>query len=102
MSLWNVTDYLRLRTGGDDPILGELARRHELQGAHLLDLGCGPGRAAAALADRYGAVVTGLDPSPEMLAAAREVAPSVTLVEGVAEDLPFADRSFDVVLSNFV
>jgi len=102
MSLWNVADYLRLRTGGDDPILEELARRHELRGARVLDLGCGPGRASAALADRYGAVVTGLDASPEMLAAAREIAPSVTFVEGVAEGLPFAEESFDLVLSNFV
>jgi len=102
VTLWNVADYLRLRTGGDDPVLEELARRHALAGADVLDLGCGPGRAAAALADRYGAAVTGLDASPEMLAAARELAPSVTFVEGIAEDLPFAEGSFDLVLSNFV
>jgi ubiquinone/menaquinone biosynthesis C-methylase UbiE len=102
MSLWNVADYVRLRTGGDDPVLEELAGRHKLDGARVLDLGCGPGRAAAALAGRYGAVVTGLDASSEMLAAAREVAPTVTLVQGAAEDLPFEEGSFDIVLSNFV
>lgn len=102
MSLWNVADYLRLRTGGDDPVLEEFARRHVLAGAKVLDLGCGPGRAAAALAERHSAIVTGLDASQEMLAAARELAPSVTFVYGFAEDLPFADRSFDFVLSNFV
>jgi len=102
MGLWNVADYLRLRTGGDDPVLEEFARRHHLAGVDLLDVGCGPGRAAAALAERYGAVVTGVDASAEMLAAARELAPSITFIQGFAEDLPFADRSFDFVVSNFV
>lgn len=102
MSLWNVSDYLRLRTGGDDPVLDELAQRRRLAGARVLDVGCGPGRAAAALSERYAAAVTGLDASPEMLAAAREIAPSVTFVEGVAEALPFDDLSFDVVVSSFV
>ena len=102
MGLWNVADYLRLRTGGDDPVLEEFARRHHLAGARVLDLGCGPGRAAAALAERHGAVVTGFDASQEMLAAARKLAPSITFVHGFAEELPFADRSFDFVLSNFV
>jgi ubiquinone/menaquinone biosynthesis C-methylase UbiE len=102
MSLWNVADYMRLRTGGDDPMLEEFAGRHTLSGARVLDLGCGPGRAAAALAERHGAVVTGLDTSSEMLATAREVAPTVKLVQAAAEDLPFEDGSFDIVLSNFV
>jgi ubiquinone/menaquinone biosynthesis C-methylase UbiE len=102
MSLWNVADYMRWRTGGDDPVLEELARRHTLDGARVLDLGCGPGHAAAALAERHGAVVTGLDASSEMLAAAREVAPTVTLVQGAAEDMPLEDGSFDIVVSNFV
>jgi ubiquinone/menaquinone biosynthesis C-methylase UbiE len=103
MSLWDVADYTRLRTGGDDPVLERFATLHSVAGARVLDLGCGPGRASAALADRHDAVVTGLDTSPEMLAAAQEIVPpSVELVEGRAEALPFADASFDFVLSNFV
>ena len=51
--------------------------------------------------------VTGIDMTPEMLAMARAAADeaglrNVTFVEGDAESLPFADASFDVVLSNGV
>jgi SAM-dependent methyltransferase len=99
---WNVDDYVRLRTGGDDAALDLFADAHELDGRRVLDLGCGPGRAAAALANR-GAIVTGVDATAEMLAAAREIVPAgVELVEGRAEELPFADASFDAALSSFV
>src|SRR5579863_10453116 len=69
-------------------------------GERILDVATGTGMVAAALARRYGAVVVGLDQSPEMLAAARarvERSPAlrVTLVEGEAERLPFADGEFD-------
>jgi ubiquinone/menaquinone biosynthesis C-methylase UbiE len=51
--------------------------------------------------------VTGIDMTPEMLAKARESAAemeldNVELAEGEAEALPFADESFDVVVSNGV
>ena len=69
-------------------------------GERILDVATGTGMVAAALARRYGAQVVGLDQSPEMLAAARarlERSPAlrVTLVEGQAERLPFADGEFD-------
>jgi ubiquinone/menaquinone biosynthesis C-methylase UbiE len=103
VSLWDVADYVRLRSGGDDRQLDEFARRHAVRGKRVLELGCGPGRAAAALASRHGALVTALDASPAMLAAARERVPDgVELVEGRAESLPFDDERFDAVLANFV
>jgi demethylmenaquinone methyltransferase/2-methoxy-6-polyprenyl-1,4-benzoquinol methylase len=69
-------------------------------GERILDVATGTGMVAAALARRYGAEVVGLDQSPEMLAAARariERSPAlrVTLIEGEAERLPFADGEFD-------
>ena len=45
--------------------------------------------------------MTGLDLTPELLAIARAQAPDITWVEGDAQDLPFADASFDAVLSVF-
>jgi SAM-dependent methyltransferase len=66
------------------------------QGTRLLDVGCGAGLALRLAADR-GAVVTGLDASPGMLAQSRERVPEATFVEGELQVLPFDDRSFDAV-----
>jgi ubiquinone/menaquinone biosynthesis C-methylase UbiE len=61
----------------------------------VLDVGCGTGRLAAALADR-GARVWGVDPSEEMLREARAVVGTgVGLRRGRAEELPFKDGWFD-------
>jgi SAM-dependent methyltransferase len=103
VSLWNVADYVRLRTGGDDEQLAAFARRNDLRGRRVLEIGCGPGRGAAALAERYGARVTALDASPAMLAAAREHTPaSVDLILGRAEQLPFPDGTFEAAVAQFV
>ena len=64
-------------------------------GGHVLDVATGTGLVAAELL-RRGYQVTGLDQSPEMLEVAhRRFAGRVELVEGSAESLPFADRSYD-------
>jgi SAM-dependent methyltransferase len=73
-------------------------------GQRLLDVGCGTG-VVAITAARRGAVVTGLDLTPELLARAREHAAAgkvtITWKEGDVESLPFEDGSFDVVTSQF-
>jgi trans-aconitate methyltransferase len=66
-------------------------------GERVLDLGCGDGQLTQRLA-ATGARATGVDLSPEMVAAAR--ARGVEAVMANAEALPFADASFDAVFSN--
>lgn len=68
-----------------------------------LDVGMGPGRLLELLA-RRGWTVTGLDASPEMIAAAHARLPGndETLVQGVIEGLPFTNESFDVVIATGV
>ncbi len=61
----------------------------------VLDVGTGTGLLAEAFAGA-GLDVTGVDTNPELLAAARLHVPSGRFVEGVAEALPFADKSFDL------
>jgi ubiquinone/menaquinone biosynthesis C-methylase UbiE len=67
----------------------------DLTGRRVLDVGCGTGRLAAALAER-GARVWGVDPSPEMLAQARtDASKRVGFKQGRAEALPFKDGWFE-------
>lgn len=62
----------------------------------VLDCGTGSGIFAEQFAAR-GLRVTGLDAKQEMLSAASLYVPSGTFLEGVAEDLPFLDGSFDII-----
>lgn len=73
-----------------------------LLGQRVLDVGCGTGAFVAALAGR-GARVWGVDPTPEMLARAREVVGRAGgLKQGRAEELPFKDVWFDRVVFRLV
>jgi SAM-dependent methyltransferase len=68
-------------------------------GERILDLGCGDGHLTLRIA-ALGAMVTGVDASTEMVAAA--LALGADAIEGNAEALPFADQTFDAVFSNAV
>ncbi|BDI29116.1 methyltransferase type 11 [Capsulimonas corticalis] len=73
-------------------------------GETVLDVGCGTGVVAVAAA-RAAAHAKGLDLTPILLERARENAliagVDIEFTEGDAEALPYADASFDVVLSQF-
>ncbi|MDT4912222.1 MAG: hypothetical protein QOC66_1350 [Pseudonocardiales bacterium] len=72
-------------------------------GQRALDVGCGPGVLTAPLVDRLGAAaVTGIDPSEPFVAAARARFPDVDIRQGPAEELPFADDTYDFALAQLV
>jgi SAM-dependent methyltransferase len=78
-------------------------------GERVLDLGSGAGTDSLVAAQMVGDAghVVGIDMTPAMLAKARAAAEqsnarNVDFVEGEIERLPFADSSFDVVISNGV
>jgi ubiquinone/menaquinone biosynthesis C-methylase UbiE len=83
----------------------ETMRRLTLNPAdRLLDIGCGTGALLYALSRTSPTVrLAGMDASREMLAFARErVGSCAELKQGWAEQIPFADDSFDVVVSSSV
>ena len=73
-------------------------------GTRVLDVATGTGNLAIPLA-RKGAIVTGIDIAGNLLTQARERAAAealkVTFEEGDAEQLPYADSSFDMAVSMF-
>src|SRR5256886_13888414 len=78
-------------------------------GERVLDLGSGAGTDSLIAAQMVGeqGKATGIDMTPQMLAKARAAAAelgaaNVEFVEAEAEQLPFPDESFDVVISNGV
>lgn len=79
-----------------DPVM--LPRALAASPGVALDVGCGEGRFCRMLAAK-GIAAVGLDPTPALVAAARDRDPRGTYVEGHAEHLPFADATFDLVVS---
>jgi ubiquinone/menaquinone biosynthesis C-methylase UbiE len=77
-------------------------------GDRVLDVGCGTGSVTIPAKMRAGAngQTAGIDPSPEMIAAARRKAAhkglEIDFRVGVIEALPFPDASFDVVTSSLM
>jgi SAM-dependent methyltransferase len=103
-AMWTAGDYpevaRRIETVGE--YLAE--RAAAAPGIELLDVATGTGNVAIPAA-RAGASVTGLDLTPKLLEAHRARAEAagveVELIEGDAEEMPFAEDSFDRVTSCF-
>lgn len=90
---------------GGRPATVELCDQLELNlGADVLDIGCGIGATAQFIAATYGCKVTGIDLTPNYIAAARTLATwtglqdQVAFEAGSALDLPFAGDRFDTVV----
>lgn len=69
-----------------------------LSGEQVLDIGCGTGDLAAQIRQK-GAIVTGIDNSPEMIAVARGKYPGIGFDVKPAADFSY-DTGFDAVFSN--
>jgi trans-aconitate 2-methyltransferase len=78
--MWDATLYLRFGGERARPFFDLLARAGAELPGYVVDMGCGPGNLTALLAERWpSATVCGVDNSPQMIEAARQFAPAVTL-----------------------
>ena len=103
---------LRSLTRFYDPVIAATTRERTFKarlldqlgpgaGQRILDLACGTGTLARAIAEREPeAEVVGVDGDAEMLARARAKAPNVHFDEAMAQELPYDDASFDAVVTS--
>jgi SAM-dependent methyltransferase len=92
--------YVNLFAAASDQIIEPLLDAVGAQSSqNVLDLCCGQGNVAEFLAAR-GCKVVGADFSPAMLDFARSRVPEAIFIEADAQELPFRDDEFDVVVSN--
>jgi SAM-dependent methyltransferase len=92
--------YVDLFASASDQAIGPLlAAAGAGAGLAALDLCCGQGNVSQALAAR-GCKITGADFSPAMLEMARRRVPRANFIEADAQDLPFGNAVFDIVVSN--
>jgi ubiquinone/menaquinone biosynthesis C-methylase UbiE len=101
---WAAGDYNQIAQGIQS-VADHVVRSGRIRaGERVLDVACGTGNTAL-MARARGAAVTGLDLTPELLAVAQKRAAEegygdITWKVGDAEDLPFPDGTFDVVVSS--
>ncbi len=72
-------------------------------GAHVLDVGCGPGALTAELARRVGEErIAAVDPAEHFVERSRARVPGAEIQRAAAEDIPYANGTFDAALSQLV
>jgi len=83
------------------PLFADFGRVSD--GQTVIDVGCGPGALTEELVRRVGAAaVSAVDPSESFVSALEERHPGVTVRLAPAEELPFAESSFDAALAQLV
>lgn len=103
-SAWMSGDFGRIASANENRGQEFIDRLQLKPSARVLDVACGTGNQSLPAA-RAGAEVTGLDIATNLLVQARERAEKeglkIRFVEGDAEELPFGNAEFEVVLSMF-
>jgi trans-aconitate 2-methyltransferase len=99
---WSAKQYVAFEDERTRPVRDLLSALPDIEAQKVIDLGCGPGNSTELLAARFpGAVVSGMDSSADMIAAAARRLPQVQFAIGDIET--WNDPGpFDVILANAV
>jgi trans-aconitate 2-methyltransferase len=99
---WSARQYSAFEDERTRPVRDLLAALPPIAARSVIDLGCGPGNSTEVLAAVYPeARVTGIDSSPDMIAAARRRLPQIDFAVGDLQDCKLGGP-FDVILANAV
>lgn len=102
--MWSAGDFSEVAKHIEDEAEAFIGRLGLRSGDRVLDVACGSGNLSIPAA-RAGANVTGVDIAPNLVETARARAKSegleIKFEEGDAEQLPYEDNAFDVVVSMF-
>lgn len=100
MNNWNPDQYLKFKNEREKPYFDLIQPVRGRKFQNVLDVGCGTGNLTEKLKAEFQAdTVTGLDPSPTMLAKARATTTGVTYIESRFEAFP-ESTTYDLILSN--
>ena len=98
---WSAAQYSKFESERSRPVRDLLAHVPNTAVAHAVDIGCGPGNSTELLQQRFPeAAVSGLDSSPDMIAAARKRLPGVRFDIGDITHWQGGGSRFDVILAN--
>jgi len=99
---WSAKQYVAFEDERTRPVRDLLSALPDFEVRSAIDLGCGPGNSTEFLAARFpDAAVSGIDSSPDMIAAARRRLPRLQFTVTGIEDWNDA-RPFDVIMANAV
>ena len=83
----------------EEELVKELCTRINAKKLKVLDVGCGTGKLSIYLSGKTGCDVTGIDRAPEKIEKARKNSDKVVFKVHSAEEMVFANSTFDVVIA---
>jgi trans-aconitate 2-methyltransferase len=98
---WSATQYTKFEDERTRPVRDLIAGIPAVNVKAAVDIGCGPGNSTELLHARFSdAIVSGVDNSPEMVAAARKRLPALDFEIADISTWAASPGQFDVILSN--